>query len=57
MIVYDLQGKQLQSFPITQRGASSITITSDNLAAGMYLYSLVADGSVVGTKRMVVANK
>lgn len=57
MVVYDLSGKQLKTFTISQRGSASITITSDNLAAGMYIYTIIADGHAIGSKRMVVADK
>ena len=57
MAVYDLTGKQITTFPITEKGASSITITSEKLAAGIYIYSIVADGKVVDSKRMIVAEK
>ena len=56
LIVYDLSGKQLISFPL-DRTASSITITSDKLAAGIYIYSVMADGKIMDSKRMVVADK
>jgi len=55
--VYDLSGKQITFFPLTQKGSSSITITSENLAAGIYIYSIVADGKIMDSKRMVVAEK
>jgi hypothetical protein len=54
---YDLSGKQITSFPLTERGSSSITITSEKLAAGIYIYSVVADGKIMDSKRMVVAQK
>jgi len=57
MLIYDLSGKQVASFPITEKGSSSITITSERLAAGIYIYSIVADNKIVDTKRMVVAEK
>jgi hypothetical protein len=57
LVVYDLSGKQIASFPITEKGASSITITSDKLAAGIYIYSVMADGRILDSKRMVVAQK
>lgn len=38
-------------------GTSSLTITSENLAAGIYIYSIVADGKVIDSKRMIVASK
>jgi hypothetical protein len=57
LVVYDLSGKQITSFPITERGSSSITITSEKLAAGIYIYSVMADGKILDSKRMVVAQK
>jgi hypothetical protein len=57
MAVYDLSGKQISTFPINQEGSASITITSEKLAAGIYIYSIVADGKVVDSKRMIVADK
>jgi hypothetical protein len=57
MIVYDLSGKQLKTIAINERGASSITITADDLAAGMYIYTILADGQQLGSKRMIVSDK
>lgn len=57
MAVYDLTGKQITTFPIDQKGSSSVTLTSEKLAAGIYIYSIVADGKVVDSKRMIVAEK
>lgn len=57
LLVYDLSGKQVAMFPITEKGAASITITSEKLAAGIYIYSVMADGKILDSKRMVVAQK
>jgi hypothetical protein len=57
MNIYDLSGKQIMTIPINQRGASSITVTNEQLTAGMYIYSIIADGKLVDSKRMVVAGK
>lgn len=57
MAVYDLTGKQITTFPIDQKGSSSIVITSEKLAAGIYIYSIVGDGKVVDSKRMIVAER
>jgi hypothetical protein len=32
-------------------------MTSEKLAAGIYIYSIVADGKVIDSKRMIVADK
>jgi hypothetical protein len=57
MAVYDLTGKQITTFPINERGSASVVLTSDKLSAGIYIYSIVADGKVVDSKRMIVAEK
>lgn len=57
MAVYDLTGKQIATFPIEQKGSSSITINSQKLSAGIYIYSIVADGKVMDSKRMIVSEK
>ena len=54
LMVYDMSGKQLKQININERGKTSVNITSEGLAAGMYLYSLIADGKVISTKRMIL---
>lgn len=54
LFVYDMSGKQIKRIDIAERGASRINITSEGLGEGMYLYSLIADGKVVGTKKMIL---
>jgi trimeric autotransporter adhesin len=57
LAVYDLSGKQITTFPIADKGVSSLTITSEKLAAGIYIYSIIADGKILDSKRMIVAQK
>jgi len=52
--VYDMNGVQLKSYSINQRGKGNITIQGSELIAGMYLYALIADGKVIDTKRMIL---
>jgi hypothetical protein len=54
LYIYDMNGKQIDTYPITERGATSITIEGRSLEAGMYLYALIADGQVIDTKRMIL---
>jgi len=56
LYLYDLQGSQIKSYSINQRGESSITIKGSELRAGLYFYSLVADGKIIETKQMVLTN-
>ncbi len=52
--VYDLQGKKVEQIDVAARGKQNVQFTSANLTDGMYLYSLIADGKVVETRRMIV---
>lgn len=54
LYVYDLNGKQIDQYLIEGRGKTSVTIAGSSLDAGMYLYSLIADGTVIDTKRMIL---
>jgi len=52
--VYNMNGVQLKSYSINERGKGSITIQGSEFNAGMYLYALIADGNVIDTKRMIL---
>lgn len=54
IFVYDMSGKQLKEIEISTRGKTNISISSEGLAAGMYMYSLIADGKVISTKKMIL---
>jgi hypothetical protein len=54
LYIYDMQGKQVDYYPVTQTGSSSITIEGGTLNPGMYMYTLIADGNEVDTRRMIL---
>jgi hypothetical protein len=54
VIVKDINGRAVKDIDVQGRGKTSITIESTNMSSGIYFYSLVVDGKVVGTKRMAV---
>ena len=54
IFIYDLSGKQIKSVPVTERGETNITIYASSLNSGMYIYTLVVDGKVAVTRRMIV---
>jgi len=54
IIIYTLEGKQIKTIQVKDRGAVSVKISGNELSAGMYLYALIANGVVVDTKRMVL---
>lgn len=55
IFIYDLSGKQIQNVMVTERGETNITVYASDLNAGMYIYTLVVDGKVVVTRRMMVS--
>ena len=56
IFIYDMSGKQVQSIAVTERGETDITVYARDLTAGMYIYTLVVDGKVEVTRRMIVTN-
>ncbi|MDX2305966.1 MAG: tail fiber domain-containing protein, partial [Microscillaceae bacterium] len=52
MIITDLQGKEVNRQILTGRGENSLKIEAASLAKGIYLYTLIADGQVIDTKKM-----
>lgn len=54
LYVFDMQGALLKTIPVTDRGNVSVTINGGELNAGMYIYSLVADGNEIASKRMIL---
>ena len=49
-----MTGMQIDAVNITDFCSGSITLTAGKLKAGMYLYSLIADGQVIDTKQMIL---
>jgi len=54
IIFFDNYGNQLKTIQLSQTGNGTLNLTPDNLASGIYSYSLVVNGNVVDTKRMVL---
>ena len=54
VMVFDLQGKLLKTLDVAHRGITSVTLEASELPAGMYVYALIADGTEVATKRMIL---
>ncbi len=53
MLFYDNSGHVLQTVDLKERGQGVIHIYAPDLSSGIYTYSLIADGKVIETKRMV----
>lgn len=56
IIIYDLTGKQIKSYAVDNT-FSSILIQQNEMAAGTYVYTLKANGQIVDSKKIVLAEK
>ena len=54
LLIYNMSGKQIEQFTLSQKGEGSVTLAGSQLEAGMYLYSLIVDGNVIDVKRMIL---
>ncbi|MBS1730017.1 MAG: T9SS type A sorting domain-containing protein [Bacteroidetes bacterium] len=54
LMVSDMSGKVLKQIPL-QSGKGNITIDGSTLNAGAYSYSLLINGKVVASKKMIIA--
>ena len=52
--ICDLKGAQLFSYPLDGNSKGSISISADKLKPGIYLYSLIIDGNLTVSRKMVV---
>ena len=54
--VYDLQGKQVHRIDIRERGDVVNVIDASYFTPGMYIYTLIADGVEIDSKRMIITD-
>jgi hypothetical protein len=54
VMIFDLQGKSIKTIAVTSFGSNSIIINGNELSPGMFVYSLIVDGAIVDTKRMIL---
>ena len=55
LIITDMSGKTIKQIELNKTGAGIINIDAAALHGGTYNYSLVIDGKIIDTKRMVIA--
>jgi hypothetical protein len=53
LLFYNNDGRLIQNVEIGERGYFEITIYANDLSSGIYTYTLVTDGKIVGSKKMV----
>lgn len=53
MLFYNMQGKLIQSTELNQKGKGQLNVFASDLTNGVYTYTLVVDGKIIESKRMV----
>lgn len=53
LTIYDHTGNAVRTFNLTQRGEGSLRFNASNLEHGLYTYSIIADGVISESKKMV----
>lgn len=53
MLFYNAQGKLIQSVELIEKGKGSLNVFAQDLSNGIYTYTLVVDGKIFETKKMV----
>lgn len=53
LLFYDMNGRIIKQVEINERGNGKLTVYGENLQKGIYTYSLIADGKLIATKKMV----
>ncbi|WKZ76683.1 MAG: T9SS type A sorting domain-containing protein [Vicingaceae bacterium] len=54
LVFTDMQGRIIKTVDIKQSGKGQLKVYAANLSQGIYQYSIVVDGKVIDTKKMLV---
>lgn len=57
IMVFDMNGRQVRTVPLVGEAEGKVSFYPNELAAGMYMYSLVIDGREIDTKRMILSGR
>ena len=55
ILLTDETGRLIKKISIQEKGLGSLNLNATELSSGMYNYSLIVDGQIIDTKRMVLA--
>jgi hypothetical protein len=53
ILFYDVNGRQIKTVDITTKGKGQLNVYANDLTNGMYSYTLIVDGKIIDTKKMV----
>ena len=54
LYIFDMNGKQIESFDLQEKGKQSLPIQKNKVQVGIYYYSLVLDGKEIDSKKMIL---
>ena len=55
IIISDMKGQEMQRFELTN-GNGEVNFNASDLSTGTYVYTLINDGNVIATKKMVMSH-
>ena len=55
IIITDIFGKTLKTIPVSGQGKGVLHLDASSLSAGMYNYTLLVDGKLIGSRKMILA--
>jgi len=53
ILFYDINGRQIKAVDITKKGKGQLNVFANDLSNGIYSYTLIVDGKIFETKKMV----
>ncbi|HXB40590.1 MAG TPA: tail fiber domain-containing protein [Bacteroidia bacterium] len=53
ILFYDINGRQIKAVDITKKGKGLLNVYANDLTNGIYSYTLIVDGKIIDTKKMV----
>ncbi len=53
ILFHDAQGKLINTTDISNHGSGQLNVYGSDLSSGIYTYTLIADGNIIDTKRMI----
>ena len=53
IVFYDRSGKALKTVDLKEKGKGVLNVFANDLTSGLYTYSLIVDGQIVETKKMI----
>lgn len=54
LIIHDMHGGEVKTYHIANKGFGCIVIQASELSAGMYMYTLLVDNTIVDTRKMIL---